>query len=421
MARNKIDVVEGKKVAIVCDWLTNVGGAEKVLLRIHQLFPEAPIYTSKYDPKGIDWFLDADVRTGYLQKFPSRLRRFLGPLRQRYFSKLDLSEYDLIISVTGAEAKSVKSGRKMAEKGKKKPKNPNGIHISYCHVQTQYYWQMYDDYVKNPGFGILNPIVRFFFRILVSPLRKEDLKAAQSPDYYVTISKYAKEQIEKYYGREAVVIHPPVETEDFRRQASSDVEGLPEVTTEDEGASPVTTGASDPSPKHTTCLPLNYYVVTSRQVNWKRLDLAVKGCMMAQRKLLVIGEGPEHDNLVKLAKDSGLVEFLPLMDKKELAKYLAKAKGYIFPSLEPFGIAPVEALAAGCPVIAFSEGGAKDYIIEGKNGVLFTEQKVTKVAEAILKFEKIKFKREKIPATAEKFSLERFDKEIKDFVNEKLK
>ena len=145
------------KVALVCDWLTNVGGAEKVLLEIHKMFPEAPIYTSKYDKKGINWFLDADVRTGWLQIFPTVLRRFLGPLRQRWFLKLDLSEYDLVISVTGAEAKSVKV--------------PNGVHVSYCHVPTQYYWQMYDDYVKNPGFGFLNPIVRGFPPVLTNSTR----------------------------------------------------------------------------------------------------------------------------------------------------------------------------------------------------------------------------------------------------------
>lgn len=378
------------KVAIVCDWLTNIGGAEKVLLRVHRLFPEAPIYTSKYDPKGIDWFRDADVRTGWMQKFPTSMRRLLGPFRQRYFSKLDLSEYDLIISVTGAEAKSVKSGSRLHEEGKAS-KNPKGIHVSYCHVPTQYYWQMYDDYVKNPGFGILNPFVRFFFKLMVRPLRRADYKGAQNPDYYITISEYAKEQIAKYYNREAVVIHPPVETKEFSKGGNARTE------------------------------PSKYYVTTSRQVNWKRLDLAVKGCMMAQRKLLVIGEGPEHERLVKMAKGSGLVEFLPLMDKKKLAQYLTEAKGYIFPSLEPFGIAPVEALATGCPVIAFKEGGARDYVKEGKNGILFDKQKPSTVAEAILKFEKMKFDRSKIPATAEKFSEDRFDKEIRKFVNEKTK
>lgn len=375
------------KVAIVCDWLTNVGGAEKVLYYIWRLFPEAPIYTSQYDPKGIDWFLKADVRTGSLQKYPAKLRRFLGPLRQRYFSKLDLSEYDLIISVTGAEAKAVKSG-KWLHKNKKKALNPRGIHISYCHVPTQYYWQMYDDYIKNPGFGVLNPLVRFFFRLFVIPLRRADLKSAQRPDDFVTISKYAKEQILKYYGRESVIIHPPVELDDF---------------------------------KYKKVKMKDYYITTSRQVNWKRVDLAIKACMMTQRKLLVIGEGPEHKKLVKLAKDSGLVEFLPLMKKKELAKYLAGAKGYIFPSLEPFGIAPVEALAAGCPVLAFSEGGSRDYIIEGKNGLFFKEQTAKSIAEGILKFEKMKFDRAKVSKTAEEFSVKRFEKEIKDYIEKKLK
>lgn len=372
------------KTVIVCDWLTNVGGAEKVLFSIHQLFPKAPIYTSKYDPKEIDWFEGVDIRTGWLQVFPSFLRRFLGPLRQRWFSHLDLSEYDLIISVTGAEAKAVKSGSKLVAEGKKNVKNPHGIHISYCHMPTQYYWGMYDEYIKNPGFGILNPLVRFFFRLMVGPLRRADLKAAQNPDYFVTISKYAKEAVKKYYGREAKIINPPVEIADFKMKKSAKIK--------------------------------DYYITTSRQVNWKRIDLAIKACMMTQRKLVVIGDGSEHKKLVRLAKGSGLVEFLPVMDKKELASWLMRAKGYLFPSLEPFGIAPVEALAAGCPVIAFGEGGARDYVIDGKNGILFKEQTATSLAEAILKFEKMKFSRERVAKTALKFDETRFNKEIKDFV-----
>ena len=378
------------KVALVCDWLTNVGGAEKVLLRVHQLYPEAPIYTSKYDPKGIDWFKDAEVKTGWLQHFPSKMRRVLGPLRQWYFSHLDLSDYDLIISVTGAEAKAVKSGKRLHEAGKKNVKCPHGLHISYCHVPTQYYWQMYDDYVKNPGFGVLNPFIRFFFKLMVKPLRKADLKAAQNPDYFVTISEYAKDAILRYYGRDAVVIHPGVEIEDFKRK---------------NGGKPVE----------------NFYVVTSRQVNWKRLDLAVQACLMAQRHLVVIGEGPEHKKLVKMAEGSDLVKFLPLMKKKELAAYLAKAKGYLFPSLEPFGIAPVEALAAGCPVIAYGVGGARDYVKDGKNGLLFEPQSAKALAEAVLKFEKKRFDREKVSKTVDDFSVERFDKELVKFVKDRMR
>lgn len=376
------------KVALVCDWLTNVGGAEKVLLRFHRLFPDAPIYTSKYSPKKIDWFKDADVRTGWLQIFPTKLRRLLGPLRQKWFARLDLSEYDLIISVTGAEAKAVKSGSRLHAEGKK-AKNPNGIHISYCHVPTQYYWQMYDEYMKNPGFGVFNSFVQVFFRMMVGKLRKADYLAAQSPDYYITISEYAKDLIDEYYNREAVVIHPPVEIEKFMNDGED--------------------------------LERDYYITTSRQVNWKKIDLAVKACMRLGKKLIVVGEGPEHAKLVRMAKNSDLVEFSPLVKQEKLAELLAGAKGYLFPSLEPFGIAPVEALAASCPVIAFGEGGAKDYVIDGKNGVLFEKQTIQSLADAMRRFEKMTFDRKEIVKSAKKFDESRFDKEIRQFVDEKTK
>lgn len=369
-----------KKVAIVCDWLTNVGGAEQVLLRVHQLYPDAPIYTSKYSKKGIDWFNDADVRTGWLQIFPAKMRRFLGPLRQRYFNHLDLSDYDIIISVTGAEAKSVKKG--------------NAVHFCYCHVPTQYYWQMYDDYVKNPGFGILNPIVRFFFKLFVRPLRKADFKAAQRPDYFITISEHAKAQIEKYYQRDAIVVHPPVEVEDFKTKLDQEIADL---------------NLEKP------------YVVIARQVNWKRLDLCVKACLKLKKPLTLIGEGPEHERLVKLAGGSPLIKFVPPTDRENIKKHLVNAKGFLFPSLEPFGIAPVEALAAGCPVVAFAEGGSLDYIKDGENGVLFDKQNVGALTEAIEKLEKMSFDSQKISASANKFSVARFNKELTEFVDEKTR
>ena len=363
------------KVAIVCDWLTNVGGAEKVLLEIHRLFPKAPIYTSKYSKRGINWFSDADVRTGWLQIFPVFLRRILGPLRVKWFSKLDLTEYDLVISVTGAEAKCVSRLK------------PGAKHISYCHAPTQYYWQLYDTYIKNPGFGIFNPIVRFFFKSMVKPLRKADFEAAARVDEFITISEYTKELIAKYYKREATVIHPPVEVGAFKYKDA-------EVG--------------------------NYYIVTSRQVNWKRLDLAVKACLKLKRELIVIGEGPEHRKLVKMASNSEFVKFLPLAGREELALYLRNARGYIFPSMEPFGIAPVEALSVGCPVVAFGKGGALDYISDGKNGILFEKQTIDSLAVAILEFEKKKFNRELVAESAREFSVQRFDREMKEFVNEKV-
>ena len=359
------------KVAIVCDWLTNTGGAEKVLLAIHEMYPDAPIFTSKYDKRGIDWFLDADVRTGWLQIFPSKLRRFLAPLRQMYFNHLDLSEYDLVISVTGAEAKSVKCGK--------------AKHICYCHVPTQYYWQMYESYLADPGFGKLNFLARFGLKLFVKPLRKADYKAAQRPDCFVTISTHAAEQIKKYYGREATIIAPPVETDKFKLKTET-----------------------KPS----------YYINFSRQVSWKRQDLIVKACVAEKKHLLVIGEGPEHDALIKAAGGSEYVEFLPWLSSDELNEKLANAKAFIFPSLEPFGIAPVEALSAGCPVIAYREGGSRDFIRDGENGVMFDKQSVKSLREAILRFEKMKFDRKKVAKTAKSFEKAEFVRKMQELIDE---
>lgn len=405
---------DSRKVALVCDWLTNVGGAEKVLLSLHQLFPDAPIYTSQYDPQGIDWFKNATVKTGWLQKFPVGLRRFLGPLRQRYFSHLDLSEYDLVISVTGAEAKAVRAGNKA---------RPGTLHLCYCHVPTQYYWQMYDAYLENPGFGVLNPLVRLFLKLLVRPLRRADLRAATRPDYFITISEYARGLIAKYYGREAVVIHPPVEIAEFSHKMLEYQISKNNKTIKSQGPVsankynvPVKSQDKSNAPAVENFDVSRAYITTSRQVNWKRLDLAIKAAIMTQRPLLIIGEGPEHQKLVKLAGGSRLIRFLPLMDKKALSGYLAQARGYLFPSLEPFGIAPVEALAAGCPVIAYGAGGARDYITDGKNGLLFPRQTAKSLAEAILKFEKMRFNRERVAHSVKSFNTERFNTEILRFV-----
>lgn len=380
------------KVALVCDWLTNIGGAERVIKAIHDLYPKAPIYTSKYDPKGIDWFKNADIRTGWLQIFPTKLRRLLGPLRQHYFNHLDLSEYDLIISITGAEAKSIKKG--------------NATHICYCHVPTQYYWQFYDKYLKCPGFGILNPLVRLFLKLFIKPLRKADYKAAQKPDYFITISKYAADLIKKHYNREAIVIHPPVDVDKFVKDNQ-----------------PTKTEKNQEQVFHVTVENSNTnrpFITTSRQVTWKRLDLAVKACLCCKQPLVVIGEGPEHNNLVKMSKKSPLITFLPTMSQAELKTYLQSAKAYLFPSLEPFGIAPVEALACGCPVIAFGKGGALEYVRDGKNGLLFDRQTVSSLSTAIQKFDQYKLSSAEIVSSAQPFNTKRFQQKIQEFINAKI-
>lgn len=402
------------RVALACDWLTTVGGAEQVLKAIHELYPSAPIYTSQYSEKGIDWFKDADVRTGWLQIFPKGLRRFLGPLRQLYFSHLDLSDYDLIISVTGAEAKSVKKG--------------TATHICYCHVPTQYYWQFYDKYLENPGFGFLDPLARLGLKLFVKPLRRADYQAAQRPDYFVTISSYASAEIKKAYKRESSVIYPPVNISEFHKvvenyitkkgksqasqKANKTIENSKSQIAKAEQISPQNTIKSN------NC---KYYINYSRQVTWKRLDLIVKSCLATNSPLCLIGDGPEHNNLVKLAGGSPLITFLPAMPQDELVKYLQNSKAFIFPSMEPFGIAPVEALAAGVPVIAYKGGGALDYIKDEKNGLFFDRQTVKSLSESFKKFEHTSLATpDKISQSVENFSVATFKSDLAKFIKEKI-
>ena len=173
------------KVAIVCDWLTGIGGAERVVLELHKLYPEAPIYTSQYTPSKIDWFDGVDVRTGWLQKLPPQLKKFLPVLRAWYFSHLDLSNYDLVLSASGAEAKGVTTG-------------PNTVHVSYCHSPTHYYWQRYDEYLAHPGLPRgLNWLGRLGLKMLVSPLRRWDKRAAKRPTALIANSTHIQAMIKK--------------------------------------------------------------------------------------------------------------------------------------------------------------------------------------------------------------------------------
>lgn len=362
------------KVAIVCDWLMGTGGAERVVLQFHQMFPEAPIYTSQYDSRddawhGDNWFKDADVRTMWLQRLPKALKKFLPFLRMRAFSKLDLSAYDLIISSSGAEAKAVKTGH-------------HTTHVCYCHAPTHYYWSRYDEYMKHPGFGLLNPLARLGLKMLVGPMRRLDFQASQQPDFFIANSNHTKEQIKKYYGRDSAVVHPPVEVERFKPKAKANRQG---------------------------------FLIAGRQTPYKRFDLAVAACSKLGLPLKVIGNGPDHQRLVKMAGPR--VVFLPNVAEKEMAWHFQQAEGFIFPGLDDFGIVAVEAMAAGTPVIAFRGGGALDYVIEGKTGVFFERQDPESLADALSRFSSLKFKESIIKSKASGFSPEEFRKNINKFIN----
>jgi glycosyltransferase involved in cell wall biosynthesis len=361
------------KVAIVCDWLTGIGGAERVLLELHHIFPDAPIYTSQYSPKKINWFKDADVRTTWLQKLPVRLKKFLPVLRAWTFSRLDLTEYDLIVSSnTGAESKGIKKLR------------PGALHICYMHAPTHYYWSRYDNYMKHPGFGPLDPIARLGLRLLVKPMRRWDYTAAQRPDYIITNSTHSQAEIKKYYGRDAAVIHPPVALDRFKE--------LPDT-------------------------PRRGFVTAGRQTPYKRIDLAVAACTELELPLTVIGDGPEHDKLVKMAGPT--ISFVTKASDQEIANYFASANGFIFPGLDDFGIVAVEALAAGTPLIAYKDGGALDYVVEGENGVFFHDQTVESLANVLKIFNASSFDPNYIKLSAQRFGTEDFITAVTHFITSK--
>jgi glycosyltransferase involved in cell wall biosynthesis len=356
-----------KRVAIVHDWLYG-GGAEKVVYELHKLYPEAPIYTSYCSD---EWRtkLDDVVITGWLQHWPfNKLRKYIPFLRIWWFTHLDLSKYDLVLSSSGAEAKGIKV-------------RPAPLHINYCHAPTHYYWSRYDEYLAHPGFGVFDPLARFGLKLLVAPLRKWDYKAAQRPDYLIANSTHIQSEIKKYYGRSSTVIFPPVDTARFTAQSP---------------ARPLRSG----------------FIIAGRQTPYKRTDLAIEACSRLNLPLMVIGNGPDHSRLVVLAGDT--ITFASANDT-ELVAYFQSAAGFIFPGLDDFGIVAIEALAAGTPLIAYGAGGAIDYVTT-ETGVSFKPQTVEALIHAIQDFQSKQFDHEKIALFSNQFSVSHFSSHMVDFI-----
>lgn len=358
--------LKGKKIAIVCDWLTSIGGAERVVLALHELFPKAPIYTSQYDPNQIDWFENAEVRTTWLQGLPkqSTVRKLLPVLRRQAFQSLDLREFDIVISSSGAEAKAVHKLK------------PGALHVTYCHSPTHYYWQRYDEYLKEPGFGMLNPIARGGLRVLGGPMRKWDYKVAQRPDVLVANSTHIQQKIKEYYNRDSDVVFPPVDIERFTQKSQPKRHGL---------------------------------VVSGRQVPYKRFDLAIQAAIKLNLPLTVSGSGPMNEKLRTLAHGHSNIKFVSGLSDKEIPKLIGSSELLLFPGVEDFGIVPVEAMAAGTPVIAFAEGGALDYVTD-ETGLLFEKQTVDSLADAITVALGTKWDHIKIANAANKFNKTQFEK-----------
>ncbi len=356
------------KIAIVCEFLTVMGGAENVVLELHTMFPEAPIYTALYNPDKVPAFNGVDVRPSYLQKLPAFLRntyRFFPTLGVNAFKKMDLSAYDIIITSAYLNANQVQKTR------------PGQKIISYCHTPARYYWSHYDLYRKEPGFGALNPLIKLIYPPLVKKQRKLDYAAAQNVDVFIANSTETQKRIKRYYNKPSTVVYPPVSIDRFE----------PARTRED------------------------YYVTLGRQLPNKRFDLAVAACKQLGVPLKVFGNGPMHDELVRLAAGSDKISFYTdrFGDASDSAVEYAlnHAKGFIFPSDEDFGIVSVEALAAGAPVIGFASAGTKDIVEDGISGVLFASQTVDDVALAVQQAEQTNF----LPATLRR-KAKRFDKSL---------
>ena len=368
------------KVAIVHDWLTNMGGAERVVLALAEAFPGAPIYTSTFAPDKMPAFKDLDVRTTSLQTRSgplARLHKFLPTLRVKAFRELDLSDYDVIISSSSAEAKQVRKTR------------DNQVHICYCHTPIRYYWSHYDEYKRDPGFGKLNWLVRLAMPVLIPRQRKLDYEAAQNVDVFIANSTETQKRIEKFYKKPSIVLYPTVDTKLF-------------------------------SPARER---KDYYVTVGRQVPYKHHDLAVLACSQLDIPLYVFGNGPEHQRLESIASSNVTFYTDRQGDASDenLYRTLESARGFIFPSEEDFGIVSVEALAAGAPVIGYAKGGTPDIVENGETGVLFAEQSVESIKEAIVKAEKIQFFPSKLNRTARRFDKTLFITKIRKIVADNAK
>ena len=353
------------KVAIVHDWLVSYAGADRVVDCMHHVFPDAPIYTLVYDEKGMpEWFRDYDIRTTYLQKLPfaTKIYKSLLPFMPRAFEALDLSEYDLVLSSCSSCSKGVIT-------------RPDAVHICYCNTPTRYVWDFYYTYRDNA-----NALVRAVMPGQMFKLRQWDKCAADRVDYFIANSHYIAQRIKKYYRRDSDVIYPCVH-----------INEEPFAQKED------------------------FYLVVGRFTWYKRIDLAVAACTKLGKHLVVIGAGGEGKALRAIAGPT--VEFKGSLSDAEVRDHYLRAKAFLFPGEEDFGITPVEAQSAGTPVLAYGRGGACETVLDGKTGLLFDAQTPESLAACIEKFEAggVSYDREQIRAHSRGFGEQRFEDDLRAY------
>lgn len=358
------------KAALVHDWLMSMGGGEKVLHAIHKIFP-APIYTLFSNKKNVSaYFSNVEIQTSFLQRFSfvqRNYRNFL-PLFPYAIEQFDLSSFDLILSSSHCVAKGVIT-------------HPHQLHICYCFTPVRYAWDLYFQYLAEAK--LTKGIKGIFAKSFLHYLRLWDKSSSQRVDSFVAISHYVKKRIQKVYGREADVIYPGVDTDFFSPGEQRE----------------------------------SFYLTASRFVPYKKIDLIVEAFShLPERQLIVIGEGPEMDKI--RAKAGKNVEILGFLEDEQLRSYLRRARAFLFAAIEEFGIAPLEAMSCGTPVIALKKGSLRETLCEGISGVFFEEQTIASLLLGIDEFEKREnsFDPAAIRNQALRFSIARFQKEFKQYV-----
>jgi glycosyltransferase involved in cell wall biosynthesis len=360
------------KVALVHDYLNQMGGAERVVIAFHQMFPDAPIYTSIYDPQRVDpVFQEMDIRTSFMQKFPlvTRHHQPYLPFYPFAMESLDLRDYDLVLSSSSAFGKGVIT-------------LPETMHICYCHTPMRWCWN-YREYVEREQLGAM---ARRVLPFLITGLRMWDQVSAMRVDHFIANSPVVAARIQKYYRRDAVVIPPPVEVSRF----SFD----PGIERED------------------------YFLIVSRLIPYKRIDLAIEACNRLHLPLVIIGAGRDMERLKRMAGPT--IRFLGRLSDQEVLHYYARCRAFLFPGEEDFGITPLEAQASGRPVIAYGRGGSLASIVEGITGEFFYEQTVDSLAAVLASFEERRYKSQTIRNHALEFDTSRFRRRILQFIGAKM-
>jgi glycosyltransferase involved in cell wall biosynthesis len=355
------------RVALVHDFLTQYGGAEKVLETFHEIWPSAPIFTLFYNKKIMgDNFAQADIRVSPIQNLPwgSKKYRWYLPLMPSAIERFNFKNYDLIISDCSAYAKGI-----ITHLGTR--------HFCYLHTPTRYLWSDAHDYIDSLKGG--EKIMSKFIAPFLNYLRVWDYQAAQRPDFLMANSQFVAQRIKHYYQRESKVIYPPVEVNSFKI-----------------------------NPK-----PEKYFLVVSRLRPYKKVDLAIQAFNHLKIPLKIIGTGND-EGLRKIAGPN--IEFLGFVSDQEKIKYFSQCQALIHPQEEDFGITAVEAMASGRPVIAYQKGGALETVKAGVSGEFFSHQSWESLAETVAKFKSENFDPQKIKAHAQKFSQARFKKEIESFI-----